>query len=91
MQASIVQAINKKKSYLDSIVEKNGYETNSDFRPFDAVGVPAIHFLTRGTSGRGHTIYDTADKVSFHVYENLFKLILETVDELEKQEIPSQQ
>jgi hypothetical protein len=35
----------------------------------------------------GHTIYDTADKVSFHVYENLFKLIVETVDELKKQEI----
>ncbi len=91
VEASIVQTINKKKSYLESIVEKNGYETNSDFRPFDAVGVPSIHFLTRGTSGGGHTIYDTADKVSFHVYENLFKLIVETVDELEKQEIPSQQ
>ena len=87
VEASIVQTINKKKSYLESIVEKNGYETNSDFRPFDAVGVPAIHFLTRGNSGGGHTIYDTADKVSFHVYENLFKLIVETVDELKKQEI----
>jgi len=87
LEASIVQTINKKKAYLESIVEKNGYETNSDFRPFDAVGVPAIHFLTRGTSGGGHTIYDTADKVSFHVYENLFKLIVETVDELEKREL----
>ena len=87
LEASIVQTINKKNSYLESIVEKNGYETNSDFRPFDAVGVPAIHFLTRGTSGGGHSIYDTADKVSFHVYENLFKLIVETVDELEKREL----
>ncbi len=89
VEASIVQTINKKKAYLESIVEKNGYETNSDFRPFDAVGVPAIHFLTRGTSGGGHSVYDTADKVSFHVYENLFKLIVETVDELKKQEIQS--
>ena len=32
-----------------------------------------------------------ADKVPFHVYENLFKLIVETVDELKKQEIQSQQ
>jgi len=87
VEASIVKTINKKKAYLESIVEKNGYETNSDFRPFDAVGVPAIHFLTRGNSGGGHTIFDTADKVSFHVYENLFKLIVETVNELKKQEI----
>jgi len=87
VEASIVKKINKKKAYLEFIVEKNGYETASDFRPFDAVGVPAIHFLTRGVSGGGHSIYDTADKVSFHVYENLFKLIVETVNELKKQEI----
>ena len=91
VEASIVKTINKKKAYLETIVEKNGYETGSDFRPFHAVGVPAIHFLTRGKSGGGHSIYDTADKVSFHVYENLFKLIVETVDELKKQEIQSQQ
>lgn len=91
VEASIVKTINKKKAYLETIVEKNGYETGSDFRPFHAVGVPAIHFLTRGKSGGGHSIYDTADKVSFHVYENLFKLIVETVDELKKREIQSQQ
>ena len=62
-----------------------------NFRPFAAAGVPAIHFLTRGTSGGGHSIYDTADKVPFHVYENLFKLIVETVEELGKQELQSQQ
>lgn len=87
VEASIVKTINKKKAYLESIVEKNGYETGSDFRPFAAVGVPAIHFLTEGKSGGGHSIYDTADKVPFHVYENLFKLIVETVDELKKREI----
>ena len=89
VEASIVQTINKRKAYLESIEEKNGSETGSDFRPFDAVGVPAIHFLTRGRSGGGHSIYDTADKVPFHVYENLFKLIVETVDELKKREIRS--
>ncbi len=86
VEASIVQKINKKNAYLESIVEKNGYETASDFRPFDASGVPAIHFLTRGTSGGGHSIHDTADKVPFHVYENLFRLIVDTVDELKNQE-----
>jgi hypothetical protein len=87
VEASIVQTINKKRAYLESIVEKNGYETASDFRPFAAIDVPSIHFLTRGKSGGGHSIFDTADKVPFHVYENLFKLIVETVDELKKQEI----
>ena len=91
VEASIVQTINKKKAYLESIVEKNGYETASDFRPFAAAGVPAVHFLTRGTSGGGHSIFDTADKVPFHVYENLFKLIVETVEELGKQELQSKQ
>ena len=54
---------------------------------FRRKGVPAIFFLTKGASGRGHGPDDTYDKLPLYAYENLFKLVIAIPEELKKQEV----
>ena len=85
-EAAIVQKINEEKQYMKNVESKDG-TANSDHYPFQEKGVPAIFFLTKGPSGRGHGPDDTYDKLPLYAYENLFKLVVAIPGELRKQEI----
>ncbi len=85
-EASIVQKINEEHHYMKNVENKEG-TANSDHFPFQDKGVPAIFFLTKGPSGRGHGPDDTYDKLPLYAYENLFKLVVQIPEELRKQEI----
>jgi hypothetical protein len=86
LEASIVQKINERSQFMKDVDERTG-TANSDHYPFNEKEVPAIFFLTKGRSGGGHNIFDTADKLPLYGYENLFKLVLEITRELRIQEI----
>jgi aminopeptidase YwaD len=83
-EAAIVQKINEEHKYMKSIDLRDG-TANSDHFPFQEKGVPAIFFLTKGASGRGHGPDDTYDKLPLYAYENLFKLVIAIPEELRKQ------
>ncbi len=68
-------------------VENRDPLPQSDHHPFHVKGVPAIFFLTKGASGRGHTPDDTYDKLPLYSYDNFFKLVTEIPEELRKQEV----
>jgi len=85
-EAAIVQKINEEHLYMKNIENRDG-TANSDHFPFQEKGIPAIFFLTRGASGRGHGPDDTYDKLPMYAYENLFKLVIAIPEELKKQEI----
>jgi hypothetical protein len=85
-EAAIVQKINEEHKYMKNVENRDG-TANSDHYPFQEKGVPAIFFLTKGPSGRGHGPDDTYDKLPLYAYENLFKLVLAIPEELKKQEI----
>jgi Zn-dependent M28 family amino/carboxypeptidase len=86
LEAAIVQKINEEKHYMKEVEERLG-TANSDHWPFHKKGVPAIFFLTKGRAGGGHNIFDTPDKLPLYGYENLFQLILDLTEELQKQEL----
>jgi aminopeptidase YwaD len=85
-EAAIVQKINEEHQYMKNVENSDG-TANSDHFPFQEKGVPAIFFLTKGPSGRGHGPDDTYDKLPMYAYENLFKLVIAIPEELKKQEI----
>jgi len=85
-EAAIVQKINEEHQYMKNVENRDG-TANSDHYPFQEKGVPAIFFLTKGPSGRGHGPDDTYDKLPMYAYENLFKLVVAIPEELKKQEI----
>jgi putative aminopeptidase FrvX len=85
-EASIVQKINEEHNYMKNVENRDG-TANSDHYPFQEKGVPAIFFLTKGPSGRGHGPDDTYDKLPLYAYENLFKLVIAIPEELKKQEV----
>ena len=85
LEAAIVQKINEEKEYMKEVEERNG-TANSDHWPFHEKGIPAIFFLTKGRAGGGHNIYDTPDKLPLYGYENLFNLVIDLTEELQKQE-----
>ncbi|MFA6128124.1 MAG: M28 family peptidase [Bacteroidales bacterium] len=84
-EASIVQKINEEHQYMKNVENRDG-TANSDHFPFQEKGVPALFFLTKGPSGRGHGPDDTYDKLPLYAYENLFKLVIAIPEELKKQE-----
>ena len=85
LEAALVQKINEEKHYMVEVEERPA-KPNSDHWPFHMKGIPAIFFLTKGRSGGGHSIFDTPDKLPLYGYENLFKLVLDLIRELERQE-----
>jgi len=85
-EAAIVQKINEEHQYMKNVENRDG-TANSDHYPFQEKGVPAIFFLTKGQSGRGHGPDDTYDKLPLYAYENLFKLVVAIPEELKKQEV----
>lgn len=85
-EAAIVEKINEEHHYMKN-VENRDAAANSDHHPFHEKGVPAIFFLTKGPSGRGHGPDDTYDKLPLFAYENLFKLVVAIPEELRKQEV----
>ena len=86
IETSIAQSINEKKQYMKSI-DVVGPAANSDHHPFHLKNVPAIFFLTKGPSGGGHNTGDTFDKLPLYSYNNLFRLVLDMIKELENQEL----
>ncbi|MEX2028759.1 MAG: M28 family peptidase [Candidatus Curtissbacteria bacterium] len=85
-EAAIIQEINDEKKYMVDVEERIA-KANSDHYPFHEKGVPVIFFLTKGPYVGVHNVLDTPDKLPLSGYENLFKLILETLSELQRQEI----
>jgi aminopeptidase YwaD len=85
-EAAIVQKINEENQYMKNVENRDG-TANSDHFPFQEKGVPAIFFLTKGASGRGHGPDDTYDKLPLYAYGNLFKLVIAIPEELKKQEV----
>ena len=85
-EAAIIQKINEEHNYMKNVENRDG-TANSDHYPFQEKGVPAIFFLTKGPSGRGHGPDDTYDKLPLYAYENLFKLVVAIPEELRKQEV----
>ena len=83
-EAAIVQKINEEKKYKKNVENRDG-TANSDHFPFQERGVPAIFFLTKGPSGRGHGPDDTYDKLPLYAYENLFKLVIEIPERLKNE------
>ena len=86
VETSIAQSINEKKHYMKSI-EVVGPAANSDHHPFHEKEVPAIFFLTKGLSGGGHNTGDTFEKLPLYAYNNLFRLVVDMIKELENQEL----
>ena len=84
-EAAIVQKINEEHQYMKNVENRDG-TANSDHYPFQEKGVPAIFFLTKGASGRGHGPDDTYDKLPLYAYGNLFKLVTAIPEELKNQE-----
>jgi aminopeptidase YwaD len=85
-EAAIVQKINEEHQYMKNVENRDG-TANSDHFPFQEKGVPAIFFLTKGPSGRGHGPDDTYDKLPLYAYEKLFKLVIAIPEELKNQEV----
>ena len=85
-EAAMALSINEKNHYLKELDIAEG-KANSDHFPFHKNEVPAIFFLTKGSSGGGHNTADTVDKLPLYAYKNLFHLILDFLDELQTQEL----
>ena len=68
-------------------IEDMKAKANSDHYPFIEKGVRSIFFLTKGPHVGVHNVIDTPDKLPLTGYENLFKLIIDTLSELQRQEI----
>ncbi len=71
-------SVNEVKQYLPSI-KARGQAMNSDHYYFAEKGVPAVFIYTRGKYKEYHNIYDRADKVPLTKFEDLERLLLETV------------
>ena len=86
LEAAIIHKINDEKKYMVEIEDMKA-KANSDHYPFIEKGVRSIFFLTKGPHVGVHNVIDTPDKLPLTGYENLFKLIIDTLSELQRQEI----
>lgn len=71
------------KNYLLKTVAQRGESCNSDHCPFYEKGVPAVFIYSMGSENTEyHNIYDTADKLPFTKYNEIFRLLTIFVDRL---------
>lgn len=85
-ETAIIHKINREKQYMVDVEERES-KANSDHYPFQEKGVPSIFFLTKGKAGSAHQTADTPENLPMYGYENLFRLILDTLTELQRQEV----
>jgi aminopeptidase YwaD len=85
-ETAIIHKINREKQYMVDVEERES-KANSDHYPFQEKGVPAIFFLTKGKAGSAHQTADSPENLPLYGYENLFRLILDTLNELQRQEV----
>ncbi|MFH1120575.1 MAG: M28 family peptidase [Bacteroidota bacterium] len=70
-----ISKINSDNEYLLT-VKQRGESCNSDHCPFYREGVPAVFIYSMGNEHREyHNIYDSADRVPFTEYEDIFRLL----------------
>jgi aminopeptidase YwaD len=77
----IITNINNYRDYLPAI-NKRGKAANSDHYHFTEKGVPAFFMYTLGGSKAYHDIDDIPEQIHFPVYDEVFKLITEFVNEI---------
>jgi hypothetical protein len=78
----LFKEINDKNSLLKTVAQR-GESCNSDHCPFYEKGVPAVFIYSMGSENTEyHNIYDTADKLPFTKYNEIFKLLTIFVDKL---------
>ena len=73
---------NAEKKYLTGF-KSRGKAANSDHYFFSEKGVPSFFIYTMGSIKAYHDIYDTADKLPFVKYNELFGLITDFSKELQ--------
>jgi len=78
---ALIDSIAKAKGYFEA-VHKRGPAAFSDHHPFYEKGVRAVFIYTEGKPGGHHHIYDTPENLSFLVYNELFKLLIDIVEEI---------
>jgi hypothetical protein len=76
-------AINDKASYLP-VIKARGKAKNSDHYWFTEQGVPSFFFYLMGGPKFYHDIYDKAETLPLTKYAEVFRLITEFVEELER-------
>ena len=62
-------------------IKKRGPAANSDHFPFYQKGVKCFFAYTLGNYKEYHNIYDTAENIPLSAYENIFKLIVDFINE----------
>ena len=77
-QFSTLQKINKRKGYLPE-VRSRGPTQNSDHYHFYKNGIPSFFIYSNGGPGFYHDIYDTANSIPMHNYDNVFRLLVDFV------------
>lgn len=82
-ETRLIHKLNGDSKYL-WLIRERGPAANSDHHPFYLNKVPALFFITAGKAGPAHTAADTEEDLTMYAYENLFRLILDFVDELPK-------
>lgn len=76
---TLLDSLAKKKGYFDA-VKRRGPAAFSDHHPFYEKGVRAVFIYTEGKPGGHHHIYDTPENLSLYEYNDLFKLLLDFVE-----------
>lgn len=79
---SLLQALNKKNSYLPEI-RSRGKAANSDHYPFSEAGVPAFFLYSNGGPGFYHDIFDRPGTVTLTNVDKVLKLLMDFVGSLQ--------
>ncbi|WP_107040182.1 M28 family metallopeptidase [Brumimicrobium mesophilum] len=76
-----LKALNDEHNYLNQ-VKSRGETANSDHYHFHVKGVPSFFIYTMGPNKNYHDVYDTYEELTFSAYDNIVKLLVEFVEEL---------
>ena len=79
----IMKHINEQKKYLPQLKER-GPAANSDHYFFYKNGVPSFYIYSLGKYKQYHNIYDTRENIPLSGYENIFKLVFDFINEINK-------
>ncbi|WP_430813054.1 M28 family metallopeptidase [Carboxylicivirga sp. RSCT41] len=75
-----LMTINNSKSYIDHL-KPTGYEDTSDHYHFHDAGIRALFFWTAGGNDNYHEPSDTADKLEYPVFEGIYQLVIDFIEE----------
>lgn len=81
-QFNLLRQINEQHQYLPQ-VRSRGRAANSDHYPFSEKGVPAFFFYTLGGTTAYHNVLDQPAQLPLTEFPEVFKLIVDFVDELQ--------